>query len=553
MPAADGAFDYVIVGAGSSGCALANRLSADPRCRVLLLEAGPADRHPFIHMPKGLARVAADPRHTWQFPSKRVGGKPETVVKGRTLGGSSAINAMIYTRGQPADFAQWVAVAGAQWGADAMFGAMRAIEDHALGEGGGRGVGGPLHVGRTAAPDDPLPRAAIAAGRALGLPERADINADGEAGIGCYHYTIRHGRRVSAADAFLHPVRQRRNLCVATGVEVAHILFDGRRAVGVEGRRGGQPVRYRAAGEIILSAGAVMTPAILQRSGVGPGDVLRDAGVDLLCDSPHVGARLLDHLGVALQYRLHGIGGLNRQLRGWRLVLAAADYALRRRGPLATGLYEVGGFVRTRPGLARPDAQIYVGAYSFRRTPSGGIAAHLGLDAEPGVTIYGQHLQPRSEGHVRIHGPGLDDAPVITPNWLADPADVEATAALLVWLRHFMRQPPLAPFVGRELTPGPELPDARLLEALPRIASTGQHMVGSCRMGRAATDALDPDLRVRGVDGLRVADCSAMPGMISGNSNAAAMAFGWLAADIIRREKPPAPQIGAGLKQGPTT
>jgi choline dehydrogenase-like flavoprotein len=193
--------------------------------------------------------------------------------------------------------------------------------------------------------------------------------------------------------------------------------------------------------------------------------------------------------------------------------------------------------VRTRPGIVRPDAQIYIGSYSFKRTPSGSIAAHLGLDERPGITIYGQHLQPRSEGIVSIVSGSPQSLPEITPNWLIDPADREAVAALLAYLRRFMRQAPLTPFIGEELAPGPHLTDAQLIDALPRIASAGQHMVGSCRMGRDVSDAIDPSLRVRGTLGLRVADCSAMPGTVSGNTNAAAMAFGWLAADIIRTQK----------------
>jgi choline dehydrogenase-like flavoprotein len=524
--------DYVIVGAGSAGCVLARRLSDDPQTSVLLIEAGPEDTSWLLRVPRGYLKTHRDRRLVWSFPVAADADRGEwkgRLIAGKVVGGTSAINSMLYVRGQPQDYDDWAAGGAPGWSWQDLAPCFKRIEDHELGESDTRGVGGPLHI---SCPRDggPLCEAVIRAGVGLGLPRRDDLNGLEQEGIGYFPTTIAGGRRVSSARAFLHPIARRANLTVVAGAAVTRILFDGTRAVGVACAQRGTARKFGARREVLLCAGALQSPKLLQLSGIGPADHLRSLGLPVLCDSPGVGANLRDHWGIFLHYELRRGAGYNRRLRGPGLWLSALRYLLCRSGVLATAAAEVGAFVKAIPGATRPDAQIIFSPFSFRP----GTAE---IDSRPGLMCSVRSLRPESQGSVRLRSADPAAPPLIRGNFLSAEYDRRLTVHMVDYARRLLREPPLREHLGEETFPGPACRSPEeILDACRRAGSPGSHFAGTCRMGQDETAVVDPALRVRGVTGLRVVDGSVMPTLVSANTNGPIMAMAWRAADLILGE-----------------
>lgn len=523
--------DYIIVGAGSSGCVLADRLTRSGRNQVLLIESGPRDSNPLIRMPRGFGKTITDEKLTWRYVAAKTGGynEPEYWVRGRVLGGSSSVNGMVYVRGQPSDYDEWSALGCTGWGWQDMKRCFLAMEDHQFGASDMRGIGGPLKI--TQHPKrQKVCEAMIAAAGELGVPRAEDLNAIDGSGFGYQPRTIWHGQRQSAAKAFLHPAMKRANLIVQTDTDVLRILFDGARAVGVKVRTAAGE-RDILAREVILSAGALNSPVLLQRSGIGAAAQLRQAGVEVRVDSPDVGGNMREHRLLMNQYRLRS-GSENSEFHGMGLVRSVLRYAFLRGGPLTSAAFEVGGFIRTEPGEGRPDAQLGMGPMSVDRA-SGGMA----LEREPGALCGGYVMRPESQGTIVITSPDPDVPALIDPNYLATDYDKRVSLALFRFIRRIFSQPSLAPYVVQETAPGVQIEtDDEILDAFHRVGGSGYHAAGTCRMGQDPRSVVDASLRVRGVQGLRVADISVMPSLVSGNTNAPAMAMAWRASEIIEAE-----------------
>ncbi|HEX5213486.1 MAG TPA: choline dehydrogenase [Pseudolabrys sp.] len=523
-------FDFIIVGAGSAGCVLANRLTASGRHRVLLLEAGPPDRNLWIHIPLGYGKLFTDRRHNWCYatePQAECAGRQVIAPRGKVLGGSSSINGLIYIRGQAQDFNLWRQLGNAGWGYDDVLPYFRKSESNERGADDLHGGDGPLAVSN-ARDQHPLALAYLEAAQQCGYPRNDDFNGATQEGAGLYQTTTRNGVRCSTATGYLRPARGRANLRVITGALTTRILFEGRRAVGVEYRVGGETKMARALREIVLSSGAFNSPQLLQLSGVGPAPLLQSFGIPVVANMPGVGEGLNDHYAGRIIFRCREPVTLNDAVRGWGSKIAAGlRYALTRRGYLTVSAISAGCFLRAHPLSETPDSQCSIALYS---------ADSIGgnLHAFPGVTGICTLLRPESRGSVRIKSADPSQAPAIDPNYLATARDRETAVAGVKAMRRIFRAPAIARYIAEEIEPGASCDnDDELLDFIRRRGSTTYHPVSTCRMGPDALAVTDERLRVRGLIGLRVVDASIMPAVVSGNTNAATIMIGEKGADMI--------------------
>ncbi|MFP4536851.1 MAG: GMC family oxidoreductase [Dichotomicrobium sp.] len=531
-------FDYIIVGAGSAGCVLANRLSADETCRVLLLEAGGKDTNPWIHVPVGYFRTMHNPKTDWCYktePDPGLNGRSIQWPRGKTLGGSSSINGLLYIRGQAQDYDHWRQLGNAGWSYADVLPYFKRAEDQENGADDYHGVGGPISVSNMRV-HRPVCHALIDAAEEIGIPRNDDVNGATQEGAGYFQLTARNGWRCSTARGYLRPARKRRNLTVLTRAHARHLIFEPdapRRVAGLAFLHKGEPkeARLRPGGEVILSAGAIGSPQIMQLSGLGPGETLRAAGIEVARDMPGVGRNLQDHLQIRMVYQV-SVPTLNDEINNFlRRMRIGLEYVLLRRGAMAMGASQVCIFAKTRPELETPDIQFHFQPLS---------ADKPGLEMHPysGVTLSVCQLRPESRGHIAVRSPDPLDYPAIHPNYLATQLDRETAVAGMRVGRDLASTKAMAPFIVRETVPGETAEsDDELLDAARTISQTIYHPVGTCKMGQDGMAVVDERLRVHGIEQLRVVDASIMPVITSGNTNAPTIMIAEKASDMIREDR----------------
>ncbi|GGL13808.1 GMC family oxidoreductase [Nocardia jinanensis] len=525
-------YDYIVVGGGSSGCALAAELSKDPHVRVLLLEAGKRDSNPVFHIPKGFAFTIENPKHSFVYRTEPFGplGQTELWSRGRVLGGSSAINGMVYNRGARPDWDSIVERGNPGWGWDDILPVYREIEDHELGESELRGAGGPLHISVQQG-GDPVDEAMLEAAGNIGLKRVDDLNGSDEERAGYAPANIKNGVRQSAGKVFIKPAEKRGNLTVRTGATVTKIVIEGDRAVGVLVATGKGFEQVRVDKEVILSLGNLETPKLLELSGIGGADILRSAGIEVVLDRPTVGERMIEHRYITLQLRLNDPAlGYNRRLSSpIGQAVAGAKYLVSRKGPIASPAYDLVGFMKTDPSEPRVDAEILMTPFTQGIKP-----LDVSLEERPGASIIGNPLRPTTTGSVHVVSDDPFAHPRIVPNYDFDESDRRKYVALFRRMRDIAAQHPFADMIAGETSPGWAVQDDDSVIAHALLnGGTSFHAYGACAMGPDDEAVADSKLRVRGIDGLRIMDASVLPVMVAGNLNAPLMAMATLAARMI--------------------
>ncbi|MCX5518097.1 GMC family oxidoreductase N-terminal domain-containing protein [Kaistia defluvii] len=524
-------YDYVIVGGGSAGCVMANRLSENPDARVLLLEAGGRDTNPYIHMPVGFAKMTTGPL-TWGLvtaPQKHAGNREIPYAQARVLGGGSSINAEIFTRGVPDDYDRWAQDEGCEgWSFQDVQPYFLRSEGNEILASGYHGTEGPLGVSNIRDPQ-PVTRAFVQACQQYGMPYNPDFNGPVQEGAGVYQTTIRNARRCSVAVGYLRPVLRRPNLTVETGCLTTKILFSGNRAIGVEYRQGGALKSVHADQEVVVTAGAVGSPKIMLLSGVGPADQLRALGIEVVQDLPGVGENLSDHFGIDIVYELKTADSLDKYNKLHWMLWAGLQYTLFKSGPVTSNVVEGGAFWRQDRSLANPDLQ-------FHFLAGAGVEAGVpAIQSGSGCTLNSYTLRPKSRGTVKLRSSRPEDKPIVDPNFIAEPDDLRVSAEGVKISREIMNQPAFAKYVRQEHFPGKEVRTQADFENYARqYGRTSYHPTGTCKMGVDAMAVVDPQLRVRGLEGIRICDSSIMPSLIGSNTNAPTIMIAEKGSDLIR-------------------